>query len=42
MVYRIRQATSRFMLEVPGIEPDLFAERLLRRGVKLPQPKYGF
>jgi len=43
-VNRVPQGTSRFLLEVPGIAPELFAERLLRRGIKLPhpQPNSGF
>ena len=43
-VHRIPQGTSRFLLEVPGIAPELLAERLLRRGVKFPhpQPNSGF
>jgi threonine aldolase len=43
-VHRVRQGTSRFLLEVPGIAPELLAERLLRRGVTfpLPQPNSGY
>jgi threonine aldolase len=36
---KVPNGTSRFLLEVPGIAPELLAERLLRRGVKFPHPK---
>jgi len=38
-VHRVPQGTSRFLLEVPGIAPELLAERLMRRGVTFPHPK---
>ena len=43
-VHRIPQGTSRFLLEVPGVAPELLAQRLLSRGVTFPhpQPNSGF
>lgn len=38
-VHKVPDGTSRFLLEVRGIAPDLLPERLLGRGVKFPHPK---
>jgi threonine aldolase len=38
---RVPNGTSRFLLEVSGIAPELLAERLLRRGITIPHPKRG-
>ncbi len=38
---KVSNGTSRFLLEVPNIAPELLTERLQRRGVNLPHPKAG-
>lgn len=38
-VRKVPNGTSRFLLEVSGVAPELLAERLLRRGVTFPHPK---
>ena len=38
-VHRVPEGTSRFLLEVSGIAPELLTARLLHRGVTFPHPK---